>query len=82
MSASLHLLLSQPLNVDKCEDDVIQHRNHIRRDIEVRRMRLFQNTKILPMEPDELDVRLGGLHLTPTMSVVIIHTQVTYPTMR
>ena len=42
---------------------MIQHRNYLGRDIKIGRMRLFHNPEIFPVEPYELFVRLGRLHL-------------------
>jgi len=53
----------QRLDIDKREDDMIHHQSYLGRDIEVGWMGLFQNPKILLMEADELDIRLGRLQL-------------------
>lgn len=77
-------LLPQRLDVDKREDDMIQHRNCLGRNIEVGWMRLFQNPKILLMEADEMDIRLDGFQLSmrPIVITLFNKSKRTYPTMR
>ena len=65
---------------------MIQHRNHIGRDVEVGWMRLCENSQIFLVEPDELDVRLGRLHLCVVynrqLNLHLANNEHTYPTMR